>query len=990
MKKLLIAAFSLTLALCCVFAFNTVAFADEDTSITTAEEFLNLNGKTGNYVLNADIVLPDGKYVNSFYGTLDGNNHSVTINNSVGVFNALGRKENLATVKDLTVKGTVKGTGKVAGLAANAAGNIERVTVETDVSSTANSSIGGIANCTSNKDVLNIKDCVFAGTVTLLQGFTTANNYTYWGMFTGYNGGISTGGGAKLINCIAKYTFTIPTAETAKVKEIQFFNTNYDKTESVKNSYTTEVQGDNTVYTFNGVVNMDPVTASSVSDEGIMANYGSPVIRFVLNDNSYRYLDGMDRAQASYISTFEAESFNKMYKYADISYLPIRKVNDASVSDGSTSVSSTYSEVTINTAEEFESFARIINSSIPATFTNEEGQLEGRSILDTLAISIKLGKDIDLTVGDENGNKSEFYGLGKQEFFPYRGGINGDGHTLKLNIDAPNGYCVGVIGVVSEMAEEIGVKNLTVEGSIKGKTKVGVVGYFDMVCNAYIEGGNINFDNVVNNADVTGYACVGGLLGAVSNARDAIKTYVTDCENNGDITLLENGAYAGGIIGCAGFYGSNPTGVDIDGVVNNGDVTALAGANYVGGVIGKISNDSSTVTDATNKGNVTADAGKVCGNVIGETKAVKFDGDPSDIGNYTVSSSNEITSVGFLYQQIEESYGNLFSVYTNKVVSPDYALDLIYEYNDQTYVVKSSETVTVTVNQNGTEKKYTSYRYIIDKIEPGEYTLKLKAHTAEGYCSNGTIEENVILDATSTLTIGKKALSYTFENASAPYSGKGIDYFAALERNPSYKPSTTSLPDTSSTTGAKWAVEYYKDGVKLSANPIEPGDYTVKLKIQATDTFKSRYEFSDEDYTANLKIMKLLTVTAKNYEITKGETISYGANSVTCTTYDGSAFNNASALNLKFYVGVTQNTPTAMLSPGVYTFKVEGVETYGDYYIEYKTGTITVKTAQPVDSSSSSTGGKTLKGCKNSVSATLPLFGVLAVCAAFGLKRKKH
>ncbi|MBP5193516.1 MAG: hypothetical protein J6126_02160, partial [Clostridia bacterium] len=541
------------LSLCAISCISVcVALAEETaTLVYTAEDLLNIGD--GNYKLAADITLPGGQYVGAFYGNLDGDGHTVRIDNEYGLFKNLGSPSSPATVRNLIVEGNVSGSAAVGGVAQFAVGRIEGVTVRADVRSTARQYIGGFANC-SGRNPLVVKDCVLEGSVTLSQGFTAAGNYTYWGTFLGYNGGAY--GGGKVEDGVVRYTFTLPTPETTRIRNVEIFNDNDVKNK--KSGYTARPSGGNTIFTFDCVLGIDPVTIESVNDEGIMAHYGSPVVRFTLDDGSYRYLDGMDRANASFVTDFSAASFDEMYKYADISDLVIRKVSDATYSDddvlgggGNASVTSTYSEVTVYTAEQFESFARIVNSAIPARFRGLNGEEVRLSILDTLAVGVKLGGDIDLTEGDENGNASQFYGLGKQEFFPYRGGIDGGGHTLTVDIDAPNGYCVGVISVASEMIETVKIQNLTVCGTIRGKTKVGLVGYFDMVCNAYVRGGKIAFANVTNNANVTGFAAVGGLLGATSNSEDCVKASFSDCRNNGGVTLLENGKYAGGILGVA-------------------------------------------------------------------------------------------------------------------------------------------------------------------------------------------------------------------------------------------------------------------------------------------------------------------------------------------------------------------------------------------------------------------------------------------------------
>ena len=109
MKKIFLTLLIVSMLLCGALGISSVAFAEgEPTPVGTAEELLAMS-PNGNYVLTADITLPEGKYVNSFYGTLDGDRHTVTIDNSVGLFNYLGK---VVTDKNGKVTELVNGTVK--------------------------------------------------------------------------------------------------------------------------------------------------------------------------------------------------------------------------------------------------------------------------------------------------------------------------------------------------------------------------------------------------------------------------------------------------------------------------------------------------------------------------------------------------------------------------------------------------------------------------------------------------------------------------------------------------------------------------------------------------------------------------------------------------------------------------------------------------------------------------------------------------------------
>ena len=984
MKKILLLILAL-LAISCISV--SVALAEESTTlIYTADDLLSAGD--GNYKLAADITLPAGRYVNAFYGNLDGDGHTVRIDNGVGLFKNLGSPSSPATVVNLIIEGSVSGGDAVGGVAQYAVGRIEGVTVRADVSSTSRRNVGGFANC-NGRNSLVIKDCVLEGSVTLSQGFTAAGNYTYWGTFLGYNGGAY--GGGRVEDGTIRYTFTIPTSETARIKAVEFFNDN--DTGNKKSGYTTRTVGENTVFTFDCVLSIDPVTIESVNDEGIMAHYGSPVVRFTLEDGSYRYLDGMDRANASFRTDFSAAGFNEMYKYSDISNLVVRKVShvtysgDDVIGGGSASVTSTYSEVTVYTAQQFESFARMVNSAIPARFRGVNGEEVNLSILDTLAVSVKLGGDIDLTVGDENGNKSQFYGLGKQEFFPYRGGIDGDGHTLTVDIDAPNGYCVGVISVSSEMIETIKIKDLTLAGSIRGRTKVGLVGYFDMVCNAYVRGGKIEFSNVTNAADITGYAAVGGLLGATSNSDDCIKVSFSDCTNSGNVTLLDGGKYVGGILGVAGFYNDN-AGADMTNCTNAGTVTALPGADFAGGLAGYIGNDLSAFKDVSSSGEVTADEGMTRGFLIGRTGAIKIDAGEGDIGSFIKSSPSEVYAAGFTKSRMSSVYGDAFTVFITGKITPNYAINATFtDLRGNRVIFGTGENIRDELTADGGA--------LTVLLEPGEYTIGLVARYADGYYNVGDIEDGRVLEATATYVVSKRTeiIFIPTDPVSAPYTGERVDYLEALAG--ADLGGKTTLSDTDENTGAKWVVEYYLNGNKAEEARAS-GRYDVRLRIEATDLYRSRYDYPEETFEGVLVIRHLITVKVVDMDITRGKKAVFR---VEITSYDGGVFTDTAALNLTFTIrGFAGVTNTALLPLGSYYIDVEGVSSFGDYDIEYVGGRLVVKPAdssggssdssKPDDSGSTSEYSSKKKGCRGGLEG-VGAWGLAAAAILF-IKKKTY
>ncbi len=131
------------------------------TSITSAEQLASLSGASGNFKLDADLVLDNWDGIKSFKGTFDGNGHTITINNSMfGLF----RSTNGATLRniELNVDITNHDRNNIGGLACYISNStVENCSVNGIVN--GNRWLGGaigyttgncnISNCTANVDV---------------------------------------------------------------------------------------------------------------------------------------------------------------------------------------------------------------------------------------------------------------------------------------------------------------------------------------------------------------------------------------------------------------------------------------------------------------------------------------------------------------------------------------------------------------------------------------------------------------------------------------------------------------------------------------------------------------------------------------------------------------------------------------------------------------------------------------------------------------------
>ena len=187
--------------------------------------------------------------------------------------------------------------------------------------------------------------------------------------------------------------------------------------------------------------------------------------------------------------------------------------------------------------------------------------------------NIELKNDIDLS-----GYDWQPYG-DKDEGIYYTGMLDGKGYTVSgLNLDGDNsqdGY-VGLIGA----ADGAVIRNLTVEGTVKGENAAGIV--------ARLESGRV--ENCVNKVDVVGTEKAGGIV-CLANKNGCV---IVDCTNEGDVTAP---TAAGGIVGYC-----NPNAV-IDSCVNNGAIGSSS-TKYAGGMTGYGMTGTSTYTDCINNGTV--------------------------------------------------------------------------------------------------------------------------------------------------------------------------------------------------------------------------------------------------------------------------------------------------------------------------------------------------------------------------------------------------
>lgn len=175
--------------------------------------------------------------------------------------------------------------------------------------------------------------------------------------------------------------------------------------------------------------------------------------------------------------------------------------------------------------------------------------------------------------------------------------FDGQGHTISgLSIDNSQDNYQGLFGYCSGAK----IRNLVVEGSVKGDTQVGgLAGALD---------GSCTVDNCASLVDVTAAGnFAGGLVGLYSGA------VLRNCYAAGTVTAT--GSYAGGLVG-----GSTSGSLQAQNCYATGAVTA--GGDHAGGLVGRVYGSENSLEHcvALNP-SVTTGTGTHAGRVTGEYRA---------------------------------------------------------------------------------------------------------------------------------------------------------------------------------------------------------------------------------------------------------------------------------------------------------------------------------------------------------------------------------
>ncbi len=296
---------------------------------------------------------------------------------------------------------------------------------------------------------------------------------------------------------------------------------------------------------------LDSATGALISDtlnpdEGNTEDYATVVLKMQESANN--------DYQSKTIGEFDINLFATQLTYEEDSFddqydanAPIAWTGEADLGWYLADPSAT--ELEISTAEELAGFAAIVN-----------GTAEGVAQDSFKGQTVKLTKNIDL--GD-----ALWTPIGLAKASSFSGTFDGQGNTvynLHIDIDDDRDYG-GLFGIVNA-------------ANIKGLT--------------------------IRNVDISAYIYVGAVVGY------NLSGTVSDCHVKGNINIVANYAFAGGVIG-SGYYSIDNCSVIADGV---GKIAGIAGV--AGGLVGRCNEGSHSFTDCVVK-NLEISGGEQVGAITG-------------------------------------------------------------------------------------------------------------------------------------------------------------------------------------------------------------------------------------------------------------------------------------------------------------------------------------------------------------------------------------
>ena len=344
--------------------------------------------------------------------------------------------------------------------------------------------------------------------------------------------------------------------------------------------------------------------------------------------------------------------------------------------------------------------------------------------------TVTLTADID--VSSENWNPiGEF--VKASEYKAFAGTFDGCGHTVKISVSDSSASGLGFIAV-----NEGTVKNLTIEGTVSGKSYVGgIVGYnlgtisgcvnkatvtaTSMTVGgitSYLKGG-AKAEKCANLGAVNGNGTMytGGIVGwAIAN------TFVSECYNSGEIS-----AEKGNVGGIAGYS----MGCLTSDCYNVGAVASKAAAGSVGGITGWFTGNVE-LKNSYNAGTVSG--GKYSGAIAGTAAETQLNNCwyLEGTADYAAASKsfvgNKMSETAMKNAAFAETLGIAFK-------PDDNGINAGYPILEWQATTHAHSYVAVVTDPTCTEKGYTTYTCACGESYKGDYVDALGHKFENGVCT---------------------------------------------------------------------------------------------------------------------------------------------------------------------------------------------------------------------------------------------------------------
>lgn len=625
--------------------FGSVDVNSYETLFTDPTIFATTINTVSSYVGGVVGIVSEGGYLRNVTGNVAINASGSNVGGATG---QLGTNKKPAQMENIHLTGRISGNSSIGGLVGTAtvsplptssSFHMNNCTTALDV--TGGSMVGGVIGNFDLADAnpqIRINNVWMSGTVRADLNIAQNNNvlkrnYIYWGSFYGYQSKNTslTPTNMFLTNSGSIIDVTLRGAHQA-IEVYGILNNDFAN----RQIETISTENDTYIYRIKAMQGADLGFNNEMY--GFISNYNGQLIRIQKNDNSYVYVSTLDRTETVFNTDLDIDLSQLTCYGSNTDFDIIENVDSNGQFLNYT--------VNISSALQLERLAFVLQY-----FIDDDGGLAISGPTDAGVNIVLQGNNVtyDLTTSKGYYGNNNFYGIGWSCFGPFLGDFNGNNNTIKLDMDFPNGFMIGLFGAISSNSGGISavestndISNVTITGRIVGHSHVGsVVGFHDNYAPSlldYDRKSTVRLSYIRNMATVDGINLVGGLLGysnssitntAVDLDPSATRVYLIDCINYANVT--STGSHGtGGLIGATGW--NIASSVAIQNCSNMGDV--LSTGSYVGGFIGRASKQ--LILSGTNElyGNV---AGKsFVGLVYGDIPSTISYGASNDAGGTSI------------------------------------------------------------------------------------------------------------------------------------------------------------------------------------------------------------------------------------------------------------------------------------------------------------------------------------------------------------------